>query len=299
MMDLVVRAKRAPSAGETVVGSSFSRFPGGKGANQAVAAARLGGEVTMVGKLGSDDFGREMLRTLEAEGIATDYISFDESASTGIGSIVLEEDGQNRIIVVPGANLRLLSDELDRYESAFRSARLLVMQLEMDLAMTGQAIDRAHRHGLPVLLNPAPAQPLSDELLRQVTYLTPNETEAGLLAGFPVHSIADAERAAMELHRRGVKHVIVTLADKGALIVDGDGTRHVKGFPVSPVDTVAAGDSFNGALAVKLINGESLDEAVYFANAVGALTVTKEGAIPSLPHSRDVDRFMQSRSAVS
>ncbi|WP_409342493.1 ribokinase [Paenibacillus sp. MBLB4367] len=298
MMDLVVRTFRAPAAGETIIGSGFNRFPGGKGANQAVAAARLGGKVTMAGMLGRDDFGSEMLHVMRKENIATECIRLHE-APTGIGSIVLEESGENRIIVVPGANLKYSPSDLAEIEDVIRGASILVMQLEMDLTMTEQAVAMARKHGVPVILNPAPAVPLSDALLRNVAYLTPNETEAGILTGKPVHTAADAEKAAQELRSKGVRCVIVTLAAQGALIVDENGTKHVPGYPVRPVDTVAAGDSFNGALAVQLVSGARVEDAVRFANAVGALTVTREGAIPSLPFLAEVEDFINRHRAVS
>lgn len=298
MMDLVVRTFRAPAAGETIVGSGFSRFPGGKGANQAVAAARLGGNVTMVGMLGRDEFGAEMLSVMQRENIATECIRRHE-APTGVGSIVLEESGENRIIVVPGANLEYSASDLAEIEDIIKEASMLVMQLEMDLSMTELAIATASKHHVPVLLNPAPAVPLHDGLLRNVAYLTPNETEAGILTGQTVRTIADAEKAAQELRSRGAGCVIVTLAANGALIVDENGTKHVPGYRVHPIDTVAAGDSFNGALAVQLVSGTPVGEAVRFANAVGALTVTREGAIPSLPYFAEVERFLTRQESKS
>jgi ribokinase len=169
---------------------------------------------------------------------------------------------------------------------------MLIMQLEMDMAMTETAVRLACKHNVPVILNPAPARELSDDLLKCVTFLTPNETEAEILTGIPVKSVADAEKAALRLLDRGVRHVIITLAEKGALIVDSSGVTHVPGYPVKPIDTVAAGDSFNGALAVQIVQGASLSEAVQFANAVGALTVLSEGAIPSLPRLDNVHAFI-------
>jgi ribokinase len=295
MMDLVVRTDRAPESGETIIGTSFGRFPGGKGANQAAAAARLGGSVIMAGKLGEDMFGEEMRSVMEQEKINTRYILADENSSTGVGSIVLDKNGQNRIIVVPGANLNYTPAEVEQIESVIQQAELLIMQLEMDIAVIERAAELAHRHGVPVILNPAPAQQLSDALLQRVSYLTPNETELELLTGSKVNSLEDAKSAAKLLLDKGVGHVIVTLAEKGALIADRNGFTHVEGFPVQPVDTVAAGDSFNGALAVQLVLKKPLDEAIRFANAVGAMTVTKEGAIPSLPYLSEVERFIADR----
>ncbi|NQX47580.1 ribokinase [Paenibacillus tritici] len=292
-MDMVVRAERAPEAGETLFGQGFALSPGGKGANQAVAAARLGADVTMIGRVGKDAFGNGLLEIMQQEQIHTEYISRSESQATGVASIVVDGAGENRIIVVPGANVEMTPEDIEALEFVIAQARIVVMQLETDLAMCGAAAAIASRHGIPVILNPAPARPLGDELLRHVTYLTPNETEAGILAGITVESIDDAERAARILLQKGVQHIIVTLGSKGALIVNAAGSLHVPGFPVHAVDTVAAGDSFNGALAWQLTRGKTLDEAVRFANAVGALAVGKAGAISSLPRLDEVEQFLQ------
>jgi ribokinase len=296
MMDLVVRTGRAPAGGETLIGSSFARFPGGKGANQAVAASRLGSSVVMAGMLGQDSFGEEMRDVMEREQIDTRYIKTENRYSTGIGSIVLEENGQNRIIVVPGANLSYSAQDVEQLEPVIRTADMLVMQLEMDIAVIEKAAEIAQCHKVPVILNPAPARPLSDDLLRKVTYLTPNETELGIITGRTIESVEDCEEAAKTLLEKGVRHVIVTLGEKGALSADSSGMLRVPGYPVKAVDTVAAGDSFNGALACQLIRGMPLPEAIRFANAVGALTVTREGAIPSLPTLEEVEQFTRERA---
>lgn len=292
MMDLVVRTNRFPQTGETIIGSSFSKFPGGKGANQAVAAARLGAEVTMVGKVGTDPFGDEFLTTLKAEGINTAYILRDTQHPTGVGSITLDQQGSNRIIVVPGANLHYNISELDNTKKLIKASNILIVQLEMDLNMIAEAVSYASSVQVPVILNPAPAQMLSDEILQNVTYLTPNETEVEILTGIKVLTKEDAEAAGRVLLQKGVQNVVITLAEKGAIIVNSTGSHYVTSFKVNPVDTVAAGDAFNGALAVELISGKSLKEAVEFANAVGALTVTREGAIPSLPNREEIEAFI-------
>lgn len=295
MMDLVVRTERAPAAGETLMGDGFGRFPGGKGANQAVAAARLGGVVAMAGKVGRDAFGDEGMAVLADNGVDTAHMRRDDVEATGIALIVVERSGQNRIIIAPGANMRYTTDEADALEEAIRGADMLVMQLEIDLAVVERAAAIAQKHGVPVLLNPAPARPLPAELLSRVAVLTPNETELELLTGMKADGIEAAQRAARTLIDLGVKHVVVTLAERGALVCSAEGCEHVEGFPVTPVDTVAAGDSFNGALAVKLAEGASLHDAAKFANAVGALAVTKQGAIPSLPTLAEVERFLTDR----
>lgn len=293
MMDLVVRTPRAPEQGETIIGTSFSRFPGGKGANQAVSAARLGGEVTMIGRVGSDEFGNEALATLNNEKINTQYILRDNEQSTGIGLITLDENGNNRIVVVPGANLNYRSNNLIKVKNLIKNSEVIVIQLEMDIEMIELAVSCATTYNVPVILNPAPAQILNNSILQNVTYLTPNETEAEILTGIKIRSKEDAETAGNELLNKGVKNVIITLAEKGALIMNRSETHYVPGFPVKMIDSVAAGDAFNGALAVGVISGKPIKEVVKFANAVGALTVTKEGAIPSLPYSNEVEFFIK------
>lgn len=297
-MDLVYRTKRIPSEGETVIGTSFGRYPGGKGANQAVAAARLGAQVTMVGKLGCDSFGDEMVATLSAEGIDVSNVLREDSTATGVSSVMLDEHGNNRIIIIPGSNLKYTSQELRSVEHLIRSSKMIVMQLEMDMSIVEEGVSLASKYGVPVLLNPAPAQKLSDHVMRSVDYLTPNETEAEILTGVKVIDTASAEEAARILLSKGVKNVVITLAEKGALIASKGTVQHIPGFRVDPVDTVAAGDAFNGALAVGIIRGESLVQATRFANAVGALTVTKNGAIPSLPSRQAVQEFLYNNDSV-
>ena len=295
MMDLVVRTPRVPEEGETIIGLSFNRFPGGKGANQAVAAARLGGKVAMAGKLGEDGFGDAFLSVLEEESIDSAYVLRDVEAATGIGSITLDEAGNNRIIVVPGANMNYNLGELGEIEDVIAQSGIVMLQLEMNLDVVCEAVNLAHKHQVPVLLNPAPAQKLPDEMLAKVTYLTPNETEAKILSGIDVVDAKTAGKAAQALQAKGIKNVVVTLGDKGALVAGETGTEYVPGFPVQAVDTVAAGDAFNGALALAVVRGQSLAEAARFANAVGALAVTRPGAIPSLPTRSEVDQFMLGR----
>lgn len=293
VMDLVTKVPRAPIAGETVLGTDFNNYPGGKGANQAVAAARLGGNVTMIGKLGTDAFGNEILKLLKESNVNSQYVEQVEDYPTGIGSIVLEENGENRIIVVPGANHLLKAENLNEYIDAFKQADILLIQLELDFEMNKRAIEIGYELGVPVLLNPAPGRELDEELLRKVTYLTPNETEAEIISGIKINSIEDAKKAAQIILDKGVSTVIITLSDEGALIADSKGIRHVPSFKENPVDTVAAGDSFNGAFAYLIMEGKSVDEAVLFANAVGAITVTRKGAIPSLPNYSEVKEYLK------
>ncbi|WP_100010017.1 ribokinase [Lentibacillus sediminis] len=294
MMDLTVRTSRVPQNGETIIGDSFFRSPGGKGANQAVAMARLGAEVTMIGRVGNDLFGNEFISLLEEENVDHQNVSIDNDLATGVGSITLDTDGNNRIVVVPGANLTYKTSDLGNCADVIRNADLLVVQLEMDIEMIEQAITLAYQSGVPIILNPAPAQKLSEELLQKITYLTPNETEAEILTGVKVASVKDAKKAAHVLHARGVENVILTLGDRGTFLSTSQNTEHLSGYQVKALNTVAAGDAFNGALAFEIVRGKSIKESVLFANAVGALAVTKEGAIPSLPRYEEVQRFIES-----
>jgi len=293
MMDLVVRASRVPRSGETIIGTSFNRFPGGKGANQAVAASRLGGHVTMIGKVGNDSFGDEIIDALISNQVETSNILRDSNYTTGIGSVTLDEQGNNRIIVVPSANLKFTLSELQRVEDLIKNADILLVQFEMDKKVIEEAISIANFYNVPVIVNPAPAHKVSDEFLSKITYLTPNETEAQILTGIEVRNLKDAELAGRILIEKGVANVIMTLAEKGALLITQTESTHIPGFQVTPKDTVAAGDAFNGALAVQITKGIPLEEGIMFANAAGALTVMKEGAIPSLPKEKEVKEFME------
>lgn len=283
--------------GETIIGNSFSRVPGGKGANQAVAASRLQGDVVMAGKLGNDIFADEFLEILRSEGIDTQYVLRDSALPTGIGNVTVDETGNNRIIVVPGANLAYQPTDLNAIEDVIQKASVVMLQLEMHMATVEHAVDLAYKYGVPVILNPAPARALSDELLKKVTYLTPNKAEAEQLSDMKICDKKDVKRSADVLLRKGVKNVIITLEKDGAYFANASEERFIPGFEVQPVDTVAAGDSFNGALAVAIVQGKDLKQAVGFANAVGALTVTHQGAIPSLPNLQDVERFIRTHKA--
>lgn len=288
MMDLVVRTPRAPQNGESIIGTSFGRFPGGKGANQASAAGKLGGNVVMTGKVGSDPFASEMVGAVKECGVDTRYVKVDDTKPSGVASITVEENGSNRIVVVPGANLAFDMQDLEDVRSLVESADMLLMQLEMDLKMTEAAVAMANQAGVPVILNPAPAQPLPDSLLKQVTYLTPNETEASLLTDVEVTDLVSAYQAADVLLAKGVNNVCITLGENGVCLVNKEQRVHIPGHSVKAVDTVAAGDAFNGAFACALLEGKTAEDALRFANAAGALAVTKQGAIPSIPTRDEV-----------
>lgn len=291
-MDLVVRAPHIPQPGETIIGSDFRNVPGGKGANQAVAAARLGADVSMVGRVGHDTFAEPLLENLAADGVDHTYVTRDPEAATGVALIVVDDAGENSIVVASGANARFSPADVDAAEEALVAADVLLLQLESPLETVRRAAELARAHGVKVLLNPAPAQDLSDELLSLVDALIPNETEAALLTGRSVRSEKDARVAAEALLDSGVETVIVTLGERGAVVAQDGAVTLVPAFHVEAVDTTAAGDAFVGGFAVALAEGSALDEAVRWGNAAGALAATKMGAQPSLPTREALERLL-------
>jgi ribokinase len=304
-MDLVVPVPRFPAAGETLLGGDYARHPGGKGANQAVAAARAGGAVAMIGRVGRDDFGSTLLAALAADGVTTDGVGALADAPTGVAFISVDPTAQNTIIVAPGANARLGPDDLGPAD--FAGARVVLLQLEVPLETALAAARLARAAGARVVLNLAPARPLRPEQLADVDVLLVNETEAALLAGTPADEVARApERAAAALTGL-VPAVVLTLGAAGAAWAEDGATGLVPGFPVRAVDTTAAGDAFAGALAVVLANGApasggdraagaGLAAAVRYANAAGALAATAPGAQPSLPTAAAIAAFLEERA---
>ena len=294
MMDLVIKAERRPQKGETLIGQQFGMFGGGKGNNQAIAAARLGGDVTMVGRLGMDSFGDTLMDALVEEGVEIRFIVRDAEVGTGVGSPVIDADGDNSIIIVPRANMRLSAADVDRAASAISDSDVLLLQLEVPIAASQRAAEIAKSSGTKVILNPAPARDLPDSFLAQVDILTPNQVEAELLSGVEVSDSEGAERAARILLDRGVSAVILTLGEGGALLLKDGLTTSIPAYRVNVVDTTAAGDAFCGALATALARGEALEDAVVFANAAGALAVTVLGAAPSMPTAQQITEFLAS-----
>jgi ribokinase len=295
-MDLVARAPRIPQPGETIIGGDFHTVPGGKGANQAVAAARLGAQVSMVGRVGRDAFADPLLNNLAAAGVDHTFVTQDPEAATGVALIVVDDAGQNSIVVASGANMRLSLADVDGAEAAIAAADALLLQLESPLETVTRAAKVARAHGVKVILNPAPARSLPGALLSLVDVLIPNESETALLTGMPVGDQAEAEAAATALRGLGVGTVILTLGERGALLAREEKTELFPAFDVTSVDTTAAGDAFVGGFAVALAEGQSLAEAVRWGNAAGALATTKLGAQPSLPTRQEIKEFIKGRS---
>lgn len=305
MMDLIATAARVPNMGETVIGSGFSTAPGGKGVNQAVQCARLGAEVTMAGCVGKDAFGSELLEAARAAGIDVSHVKISEQSSSGVGNIQLEktEQGvQNRILVVPGANYDLGVSDLEWLETGVGGFDMVMLQLELTMEATKYAARCAHRAGVPVMLNPAPAAPLDADLLRCVTYLSPNEHEAALLSGIPVQIDgagawkAELERVTEALRAWGIQKVLVTLGDQGAVLADDGGLYHTPCVKMPEVrDPTAAGDSFVAAFCTGITAGLTEREALALASHTAAITVSGAGAIPSLPTVDMVQALMARR----
>ena len=290
--DLVVRTLRRPQRGETLIGTSFATFDGGKGSNQAIAAARAGAEVWMIGRVGQDSFGDDFLATCAAEGIHATYVARDPAEGTGVAMIMVDGEGDNSIVIVPRANMLLSRADVQAAAETIAGAGALLLQLESPEDSSEHAALLARRHGVPVILNPAPARPLSERFLHLVDVITPNGTEAEMLTGLSVETDSQAEAAAHALLARGVGAVVLTLGSRGSMLVDKEGARVYPGFPVQVVDTTAAGDAFCGTLATALAEGVALSDGVRRANAAGALACTRAGAAPAMPYRHDIDALL-------
>lgn len=296
--DLVVKSPRFPQPGETISGEDLQIIPGGKGANQAVAAARQGVSVAMVGRVGNDSFGPFLIDSLKSDQVDTNHVSKDDSA-TGTAIIVVDSNGQNSIVLSAGANGKVSPKDIDAFQA---EAKILLLQLEIPLDTVIYAAKWGKQKGMTVILNPAPARELPDELIANIDFITPNETELSLLTGLEVKNTSSAQEAAKALMKRGAKNVIVTLGTKGALLVTDSNVTQVDSYKVDAIDTTAAGDSFIGGLASQLLESDSLlsaqeqalalQKAVKYANACGALAVTKFGAQPSLPTKQEVEKLI-------
>jgi len=291
--DMIIKVPWLPKPGETILGGKFSTASGGKGANQAVAAARAGGDVTFLARIGDDMFGQKAKEGFIKDKINVEYVLTDESEPSGVALIFVAEDGENSIAVAGGANTNLSPSDVQKQSDVISSADILVMQLETPLETVHQAASIASDNGVKVILNPAPAQELSDDMLGHISILTPNESEAELLTGIKVDSEEDAGKAADVLMGRGVETVLLTMGPRGAYIATAEFKELISGFKVKAVDTTAAGDVFNGALAVAIAENKPIREAISFANAAAALSVTKLGAQPSAPTKEEIDKFLK------
>jgi ribokinase len=298
-LDMTMALPRLPRPGETVAGGTLLVNRGGKGANQAVAARLLGAEVRMIGCVGGDSGGGQIREGLVQLGIGVDGLMTVPDVATGTALILVDPGGQNQIAVALGANDRLTVDMASAHDASIAWADVLLCQLETPLPVVRWGLESAKRHGVTTILNPAPVCPLTDDLLALVDFLTPNESEAGALSGVEVRDVETAREAAERLLARGARRVIVTLGGQGALACDSEAALHFPAFPVAVVDTTAAGDAFNGALAVGIAAGGSLEHAIPLAGAAAALTCTKRGAQDSLPRRSEVEHFLQSLRAAS
>ena len=287
-MDLVVRASRHPLPGETILGSSFGTSPGGKGANQAVAAARAGGKVTMIGRVGDDSLGDQLIHNLSQDGVDIRYIQRTPATASGVALITLDETGQNTIVVVAGANGLLSPEDIHASEAAFQDASVLLLQLEIPLEAVRTAVELGRKHNLQIVLNPAPARSLPETLLKQIDFLIPNENELAQLTGLhAVHMGVDS------LKNLVLGGVIATLGGHGILVAERHKPSHqISAHQVEVIDTVAAGDAFVGCFGVALAEGKGIQEAAAFGNAAAAISVTRSGAQPSLPNRAEIDQFL-------
>jgi len=297
-MDLIVRTPRLPAPGETLTGHAFLTTPGGKGANQAVACARLGAKTQMVGRVGADLFGDSLRENLNSRGVDATFVATDTNVASGIALIALDDNAENNIIVIPGANGVVGGEDLQCLDHALDQASLLLMQLEIPLAMVLAAAENAKQKNVTVILDPAPACPLPDELYPLVDILTPNETEAEQLIGFPVIERDRVIKAAQILLARGVKQVVIKMGARGAYTANMNGGRFYPAIPVTAIDTVAAGDAFNGALATALSGGKSFDEAMHWGLAGGALAVTKTGAQEAMPERAELVDLLKKHNEI-
>lgn len=290
-MDLVVRCARLPVPGETITAASSNEIPGGKGANQAVAAARAGGNVTMIGRVGDDAFADRLVLNLKRERVDTRHVASTMQTASGIAVVAVEDSGENAIMVVPGSNGQVTPEDVDAATDAIRDSDVMLLQLEIPIDTVMHAVEVAAQCETRVILDPAPMPESFPRKILDVDIICPNQSEASAITGWPIRSVSDAERAAVELHDFGARNVIITLGGHGAVISDGNSTHWIEPHKITPVDTTAAGDAFAGALAVRLAVGDPLVEAAAFAAAAGAIAATRPGAQPGMPNADEITRL--------
>jgi len=287
-MDMVVKTSHIPQPGETVLGGSFLMNPGGKGANQAVAVARLGGDVTFIGKIGDDIFGKQSSQLFDEEGVDTNGILADDHTPSGIALITVDETGENSIVVAPGANAHLEPADVETVLNNYPDSKILLVQLEIPMQTVEHAARIARQRGMLVVLNPAPANSLVPGMFGLIDVITPNENEAEMLSGMQISDVASARQAAERIHQQGVKHVIITLGKDGAVLLEDGAFHHIPAPEVETVDTTAAGDVFNGAFVVAVSEGKALKDAVSFACHAASIAVTRMGAQSSIPFRNEI-----------
>lgn len=298
MTDLVVQSDRFTQEGETIIGNSFNQFTGGKGANQAVAAARLGGNVEIIGELGKDSFGEDQIKSLKENNIKHDHVLFTEKVRSGIGNPQLDKFGHNRIVVIPGANMELKPEDLDKLTDTIQGSDIIVLQLEIPIETVYRAIELGSKFNKKIILNPAPARELDTKYAASVDIIAPNEHEAALLTDVDTSTQKGIEKAADILLGEGYRNVLITLGDQGSYFKNAEVEYSVPAFKVTAVDTTAAGDSFIGAFAYGLVKDQTIEDAMRYAAASSAIAVTKMGAQPSLPSKKEVDNFLEEKNSV-
>jgi ribokinase len=286
--EMIFQAPAIPAAGEIVLGSSFSMSPGGRGLNQAIAAARAGGEVVYIGRTGNDLFGEQIIQVLQQDNIDTSYVIRDKTMASGISSIVVDAHGESGITITPGANINLSDQDILKTSSVISSAEIVLLQLDIPIETVRFAADLAGSSGARIILNPTPALPVSDELLKSISILTPSASQAEILTGITITDERSAELAGRILLERGLSRVIITLRSKGAMVIDNGGAEHVPGFEMLSIDASLVNDVFNGALVVALSEGKNFYEAVLFANAAAAISASRQGALSSIPYRQDI-----------
>ncbi|MCD6598900.1 MAG: ribokinase [Bacteroidales bacterium] len=286
--DMIIKSDHLPVPGETILGGEFLMAQGGKGANQAVAAARLGGKVSFIAKTGNDIFGNQSIKSLKKEHINTGFVLCDETRPSGVALISVDSKGENSIVVASGSNMALLPSDIDIASDLIKNAGFVLMQLEIPLETVEYVTNICSESKVRVILNPAPAQKLPDKLLRSLSIITPNETEAALLTGITISNISDIEKAAEVLKQKGVGIVIVTMGSAGAYVLTDRISTIIPAPKVKAIDTTAAGDTFNGALCLALSSGKEIEEAVKFANKAASISVCRMGAQPSIPYLNEI-----------
>lgn len=291
-MDFFILLEHLPIPGETVLGKRFVMQPGGKGANQAVAAARLGAKTYMVGRVGNDIFANEVIENFKRNNVKVDYVKRDPETHTGVAFIFVDAKGENMIAVASGADARVSPSDVDDAMDIISKSDVLLLQLEIPIETVVYAARKAYENNVKVILNPAPARSLPEEIFKYIYILTPNRVEAQMLSNVEIRSTEDVLKAARVLMSKGVKSIVVTLGAEGALLISGDREIHIPAFKVKPVDTTGAGDAFNAALAVAIAEGKSLEEAVRWANAAAAIKITRVGAQAGLPYRKDLKEFL-------